>query len=564
MVRGRRKIKQIDCDTIVTGKIFANGAEIELSSDISLLNDGIILSTQLSDHQSIIQRHLTNEHVYKIDFLDNRERKGAALIITIRSRKMWNDIWLKVTPETSQYLNPYSSKIILTIPIMNSDEDSIESIRKRLLTFCHASTNNSPSVIFNDIFFSELKEFILPFNLKAISYNSYGNDRRQFIVIIRNDYSISKTWVKLIRYLRRMKKVSRQSNNDPHSYFKVIKNESIKTNYLEITIFRSRNVETNENYDIKFNGFGSLFGNEWLHCDVVDVYLNEWRRRMREVIDDPSYTNELRFKIYNTLLYTRLVRGVKVSSLKKLRKIAHNKLQENAKKISGEKIYYSSTSLRSIFDFDVLVIPIHVENHWISGIIYQPWNCLVESLDKSGDLETMEDETYTYILIFDSMTNDSTPNKSCCDIVLKEYIVASYDTWKEKYSKKSYYLDESRIKMIDIQDLYQQHNDYDCGLFMLEFMRQVFINPKSLDKLINNEPMTSVFPDFNVNICRNFLKTFVYSKVDLEKWIVLYEMEQFYMSQRYGKVYKRFRSRSLNLSDKRSIKKVSVRSKSCI
>uniref|UniRef100_A0A0K0EUW9 ULP_PROTEASE domain-containing protein n=1 Tax=Strongyloides venezuelensis TaxID=75913 RepID=A0A0K0EUW9_STRVS len=564
MTRGARKIRKIDCDTIVTSKIFANGAEIELSSDISLLNDEIILSTQLSGHESIIQRHLTNEHICKIDFLDNRERKGAALIITIRSRKMWNNIWLKVTPETSKYLSLCSSRIILTIPIMNSDKDSIEKIRKRLITFCHVSTNNSPVVIFNDIFFSELKKFILPFNLKAISYNSFGNNKKEFIVIIRNDYSISKTCAKLIRYLRRMRKVENESNNDPHSFFKVIKNESMKTNYLENTIFGSKNVETNENYDIKFNGFGSLFGDEWLHCDVVDVYLNEWRRRMREVIDNPSHTYEIRFKIYNTLLYTRLVRGVKVSSLRKLRKIAYNKIQENAKKIAGEKIYYSSTILRSIFDFDVLVIPIHVDNHWISGIIYQPKNCLVENVNKSDDLEMMEDDTYTYILIFDSMINDLTLDKSCCDIVLKEYIVACYNTWKEKYSKTSCYLVESRIKIIGIQDLYQQHNDYDCGLFMLEFMRQVFINPKSLDRLIKNEPMTSVFPDFNVDICRNYLKTFVYSKVDLEKWIVLYEMEQFYMSQRYGIKYKRFRSRSVNLNDKWNIKKVSVRSKSCI
>ncbi|CEF61832.1 Peptidase C48, SUMO/Sentrin/Ubl1 family-containing protein [Strongyloides ratti] len=410
---------------------------------------------------------------------------------------------------------------------------------------------NSVTVPLSVIKFSELEKCITSFKLKAVSYTSNEAGGMQFIVIMRNTYSIKRSNTRLKRFLSTMKESTNNLNDSFCNYFHVIKNDNIFEEYLASRIFGTKNVETNEIYDVTGKAFGSLFDKEWLHCDIIDTYLNEWRRRMGEIICNSSNMDKIRIKIYNTLLYTRLTRGVKITSLKPIPKKTYMRIQDNASRIANEKVYHFSKICGSIFDFDVLIIPIHIDDHWITGVIHRPQNCLVEIKKFDDDSMEVDDDIHSSVFVFDSLATDFTVNKHVCTAVLKEYVEACYKSLKEKFLGKDWHFNKDKIRTIKIQTPYQQRNGYDCGLFMLEFIRQIMINPNSLEKLVKGEPMTNVFPKFSVSLSRNYLKLFVYSKVDLQKWIILREMEEYFLND--GSKKKLTGRRSKSVEPKKSI-----------
>uniref|UniRef100_A0A0N5B3L2 ULP_PROTEASE domain-containing protein n=1 Tax=Strongyloides papillosus TaxID=174720 RepID=A0A0N5B3L2_STREA len=475
-----------------------------------------------------------------------------------------------MTPETVEYLDLSSDYVVLTIPIMNSDDESIRRIKRRLSTFFQLDINNTDlettnliTVPLSIINFSTLGKCITPFKLKAVSYTSNEVGRREFIVFMRNIFSTKKSDLKLEGFLSTMKKS--KSGFDPpfQNYFSVIKDDSVFEDYLTTKIFKTKNVETDETYDVTGRAFGSLFGEEWLHCDIIDSYLNEWRRRVGDVISNPSNGSETRVKIFNTLLYTRLTRGVVIDSLKALPKSKFLRIQENAKRIAKEKVYRLSKVCTSIFDFDILIIPIHIDDHWMTGVIYQPRNCLTEIKENDDNSMEIDDDSHSSVFVFDSLATNFTPNKHLCTAILKEYVAACFSSLKEKFLGKDWLFEKDKIRTVRLKCPYQQRNSHDCGLYMLEFIRQIMVNPGSLELLIRSEPMVEVLPNFCVSLSRNYLKSFVYSKVELEKWIALYEMEEYFLTDGNGRKVKDRRSRSVESKRSGNNVKQYIRRKSC-
>ncbi|CEF63653.2 Peptidase C48, SUMO/Sentrin/Ubl1 family-containing protein [Strongyloides ratti] len=493
-------------------KIFANRGEILLASDVILLDDKIKVCAMLNRLGSVFCIYFDKNDISKIKFLDNSEKQGAAIVLTICSKDKCKEILLCQTPETRMCCGDSLNCLILTIPIVNSDSESIQKIDQKLLTFCQIDNNNSPAILFNRITFSKFKECILPFKLKPVTYVSNKSTKTQYIVIMRNDYSIEESDFKLKEFLT----TRNQSFSNLNSTFS--------------TQLRSINAETNEIYDLNGKGFGSLFYKQWLHNDIIDAYLNKWRKRMNTIVSNSLNNNGIRVKIFNTLLYTRLTRNVEFNLPEFNNLPAFHHLRSNARRISRENIYHSSTFCLSIFDFDVIVIPIHLKNHWIAGIIYQPKNCLVRSKENKNE----------------NIKSAFKGNRYFCPIVLKEYVKSCYyNLLKEESFENSWFLDTSKLKVIELKNPYQQMNGHDCGLFMLEFIRQIMIKPLSLKSMVYGKPMKEALPGFNVNMGREYLKSFVYSKVSVEKWIVLYEMEEFFLTQHCNKKFRVMRSRSL-------------------
>uniref|UniRef100_A0A0N5B8C2 ULP_PROTEASE domain-containing protein n=1 Tax=Strongyloides papillosus TaxID=174720 RepID=A0A0N5B8C2_STREA len=557
-------------DIVRTKTIYANGGEIKLSSNIFLLNELIIICAVICGHEYISLKRLSGIHVSKVEvslhymmqliltifkLLDNSEKKGAAILLTIPSSSFWVDIKTWITPESHEHNNESFNKITLIIPIMNSSSKSVYGITRRLHEFCSSTSNSNSSykIPFININFYELKMRVSPFKLKPISHTSNSSCGEQVIVFMRDDYSdktSNRIPSKSLPKARKPVKDNLSNNISPN--LKIIRNDVTFQKYTNARMFRSTNVETNETYDVHGKGFCSLFQNEWLHSDIVDSYLNEWRLRMKKQFDDYINNNKTRYKIYNTLLYTRLTRGMTRNSTKDLDVNSLYQLQMNAKRISAEKVYPSSPVFNSIFDFNCLIVPIHATNHWLTAIIYQPKNCLKCKHDDAS-MES-EDNDCTYIIIYDSLTSNFFSKNEFHTFVLIQYIKACSRSLKEKYPEDNFYFDEGKVRTAELKDAYRQNNSDDCGLYMLEFIRQVCLNPDSLGKLAKGQSMKDVFPTFNATPGRSYLKSFVYSRLSLKDWSKLYEMEEYYLTKVRNKRFRYLRTRTYECIDWSRIK----------
>uniref|UniRef100_A0A0K0E4W1 ULP_PROTEASE domain-containing protein n=1 Tax=Strongyloides stercoralis TaxID=6248 RepID=A0A0K0E4W1_STRER len=150
-------------------------------------------------------------------------------------------------------------------------------------------------------------------------------------------------------------------------------------------------------------------------------------------------------------------------------------------------------------------------------------------VEKNNESVNNSDSVYTSIFIFKSFIVGSLPTEPFCVSVFVEYIEACCSSLRNKYPDKEFYCDRSKIKKIEIKDMHQQNNNHDCGLFLIEFIRQIMINPKSLENLILGLSSKDVFPDFSVSLKRDLLKYYMYSKANVKKWRMLYELENFYV-----------------------------------
>uniref|UniRef100_A0A0N5BEM4 ULP_PROTEASE domain-containing protein n=1 Tax=Strongyloides papillosus TaxID=174720 RepID=A0A0N5BEM4_STREA len=559
-------------DVVETCSMFANGAEINLMYDVILMDDAIIFCA-------------------KSNILDNEEDKGAAVILMVRSRAIRRTAELCVTKETAQYLDPPCSHIILTIPVNNCDTDSMEIIKRRLSAFCGVSLDDTNEVFSSDVSdlldleiinFSQFKECIRPFDLKPVYYFNSNHNGLKCIAIIRDNYSIYRSSIIFDSFLEARESSKKDIDTVSTGNFKVVKTDDIFDELLNKVVCKSRNVETNGIYymngrafkslfprewlhcdiiDIYLLAFKSLFPREWLHCDIIDIYLNKWREQISKTNCSPLM-EKYKVKIYDTFFFTRLIRRVEFDiSSGTIENSSFECLHENVTRIANEKVYKLSSMYSTIFDFDLLVIPININDHWVAGIIHKPGNCLQEIKKENEDWTDIND-FQSSILIYDSLINDLISYKQLCFTVLKKYMEACYGKINDSTLGKEMLFNKEKIKFFDIKDPYQQRNGYDCGLFMLEFIRQVLVNPKSVVKLIEGHSMKDVFPNFYVKCGREYLKSYVFSKIDFSKWIALYEMEQFFLVNKYGMEFKTLRSRPTECIRDKSKLKVRRRSKS--
>uniref|UniRef100_A0A0K0FNH5 ULP_PROTEASE domain-containing protein n=1 Tax=Strongyloides venezuelensis TaxID=75913 RepID=A0A0K0FNH5_STRVS len=556
-------------DVVETCNMFANGAEINLMYDVILMDDAIIFCAKSYVIKSLFVRHLRRKHLSMVKILDNNEGDGAAIILVVRPGAIRRTAALCVTKETIQYLDLPCNHVILTIPVDNCDTNSMEKIKQRLSAFCRISVDDD-RMVFCDVSnlldleyinFSQFSECIRPFDLKAVCYFNSNYNGLRCIAIIRDNYSIYKSSIIFDGFLKARESSEKDTNILSTGNFKVIKNDDILDEFLNKMVCESRNVETNGIYDMNGRAFKSLFPREWLHCDIIDIYLNKWREQKKKTNCNP-FISKYKIKMYDTFLFTRLTRGVRFNfSSGTIDNSSFDCLHENAARIANEKIYKPSSMFSTIFDFDLLVIPINISDHWVAGIIHKPGNCLQKVKKENGDWTDIGD-FHSSILIYDSLTKDLIFNKQLCCMVLKKYMEACYGKINQGTLDKEMLFDEEKIRFIDIKDPYQQRNGYDCGFFMLEFIRQVLIDPKIVVKLIEGQSMKDVFPNFEVKCGREYLKSFVYSKIDISKWIILYEMEQFFLVNQYGVKFKTLRSRSTEYMRDKNKLKIQRRSKS--
>uniref|UniRef100_A0AAF5DRU8 Ubiquitin-like protease family profile domain-containing protein n=1 Tax=Strongyloides stercoralis TaxID=6248 RepID=A0AAF5DRU8_STRER len=266
--------------------------------------------------------------------------------------------------------------------------------------------------------------------------------------------------------------------------------------------------------------FPFLRGRRMYVFSLCEAYLNGWGKRVQEFVDKQSIGYKI--IIFNKFFYTRITRNVK--------KNGYGQLMKNISRISNEKLYKFSKSINTIFDLDIVAIPIHLKNHWLTGVVYYPKNCLLNNSKENSESIT---NNCTYIIIFDSLFNKVKYGRHPCASIIQKYVEGCYRSYVNKRNEINYEINLKKIKIINLVDPYQQNNGYDCGLFMLEFIKQVLISPKTLNRLVEGVSMKNVFPNFSISLKRNFLKNFVYSNVQLKNWKILNEIEEYFLKKKF-------------------------------
>lgn len=106
------------------------------------------------------------------------------------------------------------------------------------------------------------------------------------------------------------------------------------------------------------------------------------------------------------------------------------------------------TADADIFSFPYMVIPIHINTHWIV--------CVTHYAEKEGVLE---------YALYDSLSQNATPVKSV-EKVMKNILTYLESEWKKLRSQ----YDFPRVRACKVTGRYIQKNDYECGVCMIHFI----------------------------------------------------------------------------------------------
>ena len=188
---------------------------------------------------------------------------------------------------------------------------------------------------------------------------------------------------------------------------------------------------TGDKYSVSGDDLSMLKKRGWLNDSVINFYVELILKR---AASEPE--KHPKIHIFNTYFYSLL----KVKGYSGVAKITRK-----------AKI--------DIFSLDMVIVPVHLEVHWALAVI------------------NIKEHRFEY---YDSMMNKE--HKNAVLLLLKGYVEEEY---KDKKKVKSY--DTSEWEYYTVENLPQQTNKYDCGVFTMTFAEHIsrgasvlFVPPKHM------------------------------------------------------------------------------------
>ncbi|CAD5215715.1 unnamed protein product [Bursaphelenchus xylophilus] len=165
-----------------------------------------------------------------------------------------------------------------------------------------------------------------------------------------------------------------------------------------------------------------------------------------------------------------------------------------------------------IFENDFLVFPMNDMNHWSLCIVCCPQLLLDETqqerLEKSNVIEPTP-----CIIMLDSQFNEQ-PNLDKYSGHIREFLQFAYiynhgycEDLMDRFSEKN-------LKLVYPQRLPQQTNKYDCGLYLLEYAKNFFMNPPNMKKTVDSFDFLAEYPQFSTSNKRAALRREILSMND--------------------------------------------------
>jgi Ulp1 family protease len=205
----------------------------------------------------------------------------------------------------------------------------------------------------------------------------------------------------------------------------------------------------------------------FLNDNLIEFYLRWLENRLEQ--KRPQMSNQV--YLHNTFFFKRLTQDGR-----------------------GQKIDYTAverwTNKVDLLSYDYIIVPIHENTHWYLAIICNASNLLAEkeieisdsqeSVEElgSGDINGLSNSAIsnptmnspaikTRILTLDSMGGRHSP--TCTK--LRDYLV------EEIAAKKGIRISPPGALGLTVKNLPRQQNDYDCGIFLLNYVEEFLKDP---------------------------------------------------------------------------------------
>ena len=207
-------------------------------------------------------------------------------------------------------------------------------------------------------------------------------------------------------------------------------------------------------------------------------------------------TQYKKFYFFSDIFYAQLTnRNSLYSNEQHPNEIYYNRVKSYTKQFKSHdnKII---DEVQLIFDiYDKLLFIINLENsHWILAEIDTTCDAEHDAIDDLNNFEkpieyqkTHEKDFYTF-KIYDSLVNPSTSNSMKILETLKEWAIMEC---KVKCDSKSleFYLEKINRSKYKIENVQQQTNFYDCGIFVCGFLNDI-VNKDSNIEFSQNDAKT--------------------------------------------------------------------------
>ncbi|CAL0301611.1 unnamed protein product [Lupinus luteus] len=218
--------------------------------------------------------------------------------------------------------------------------------------------------------------------------------------------------------LRPKKELVEMIEELPHEPFTPLTQKEISEVEKALYAKRKKILVTHENSNIEINAekFQCLRQGAWLNDEVINLYLELLKEREKR--EPESF---LKCHFFNTFFYKKLIGGRNSYDFKSVRRWT-----------SQRKLGYGLDECDKIF------VPIHKEIHWCLAVINK------------------KDEKFQYLDSLKGMDNQVLK-------VLARYYV---DEVKDKTGKE---IDVSSWEKEFVEDLPEQENGFDCGVFMIKY-----------------------------------------------------------------------------------------------
>ncbi|XP_058212476.1 ubiquitin-like-specific protease ESD4 isoform X1 [Rhododendron vialii] len=224
--------------------------------------------------------------------------------------------------------------------------------------------------------------------------------------------------LQLLRPVKRVEEEDVLQDALREPFLPLTKEEEAEVSRALSNSYRRRVLVTHENSNIEITGelLQCLRPGAWLNDEVINIYLELLKEREKR---QPK--NFLKCHFFNTFFYKKLFSGRKSYDFKSVRRWT-----------TQRKLGYCLRECDKIF------IPIHKEVHWCLAVI------------------NLKDQKFQYL---DSL--------GCFDTqVLKVLAMYFVDEVKDKSGD---HIDTSSWKQEFVEDLPEQENGWDCGVFMIKY-----------------------------------------------------------------------------------------------
>ncbi|KAI6172153.1 putative ubiquitin-like-specific protease 2A [Aphelenchoides besseyi] len=503
--------------------MFGNYEVKPIMEPAEITKDDFSIILKLKPGKHDIRLSMSYKHIARIDFLDNQEHEGAGLVLYI------TDLCVKKIEELTRFepskfrhfRNAYAKHAFIIMDILNSDSQTMEDLR---VVFNEATLTNKKHLKeqFKDSTFNpgEPTRYFSPINAtyfknilstlhkemyledvtvngqKYVSgriVNTEPNNRcavQQDGRIIQLNSDVISGRPRGIIDQRRSFAIGRfpaTLDNGPHpkiarlsrplaprplaSEVHTIEDDAhaepapVIANKLIAAYQPGSNVSC-KIYD---QDLSTLNASEMLNDTIIEFYMNYI---LFNILDSVKRD---RIHIFSTYFFSKLSKDVYTARQPKAR----------AKKISDNYLTLKSwTKTVDVFEKDFLVIPINEEAHWYLAIIAYP-NLGIVSKPVDGMTIPQEDLTDSQpsnahppipIFIFDSLLDptDTKKHRIVAELLL-DYLFLEYQDKRNDHHLPGVSYRKNQFKLIIPQDMPQQSNYYDCGIFMLQFAES-FLN----------------------------------------------------------------------------------------